>query len=96
MIVSFGDAATEDLYHGRQTTRVRRFPPDLRAAACRKMDMLEAAERLHDLREPPGNRLEALRGDREGYHGIRIDRQWRLVFRWEENAAHDVSIVDYH
>ncbi|MBI2901187.1 MAG: type II toxin-antitoxin system RelE/ParE family toxin [Planctomycetes bacterium] len=96
MIAAFGDAATEDLYHGRPTARVRRFPPDVRTAASRKLDMLEAAARLDDLRMPPGNRLEALRGNRTGFHSIRVDKQWRLVFRWHDNAAHDVSLVDYH
>lgn len=96
MIVSFGDGATADLYHGRMSARVRRIPADLRSIALRKLDQLEAAERLEDLRQPPGNRLEALEGDRAGTYSVRVNRQWRLVFRWEENAAHEVRIVDYH
>lgn len=96
MIASFGDMATEDLYHGRKTSRVRRFPESIVPAALRKLDVLRAAHRLHDLRSPPGNRLEALRGNYEGYYSIRVNDQWRLVFRWEGDAAHMVSLIDYH
>jgi len=96
MIVSFGDDATADLYHGRATHRVRRFPPTIIRATIRKLDMLDAAERITDLQEPPGNRLEALKGDYEGYHSIRVNDQWRIIFQWKENNAYRVSIVDYH
>jgi proteic killer suppression protein len=67
LILSFGDPATEDLYHGRQTARVRRFPPSIVPTALRKLDMIARAHILSDLRAPPGNRLEALKGNREGY-----------------------------
>lgn len=96
MIVSFGDRATEDLYHGIPSARARRFPPEIRTAAIEKLDILHAARELRDLRSPPGNRLEALRGDRRGFHSIRINRQWRVVFRWETDGAHEVSVTDYH
>ncbi len=96
MIASFGDAATEDLYHGRKTSRVRRYPATILAAALRKLDVLRAAHRLQDLRSPPGNRLEALKGDYAGFYSIRVNDQWRLVFRWENDAAHEVLLVDYH
>jgi proteic killer suppression protein len=96
MIASFGDSATADLYHGQVTNRVRRFPPTIKRLALRKLDILNAAHRLDDLREPPGNRLEALKGDLAGYHSIRINEQWRLIFRWENNNAYDVSLTDYH
>lgn len=96
MIVSFGDDATADLYHGRTARRVRRFPPAIIPAALRKLDMLNAADRLNDLREPPGNRLEALKGDFEGYHSIRVNDQWRIIFQWKDNNAYRVSIIDYH
>ncbi|MCL5996976.1 MAG: type II toxin-antitoxin system RelE/ParE family toxin [Chloroflexi bacterium] len=96
MIVSFGDAATEDLYHGRKSAKARRFPPGVTAPALRKLDVLNAAQRLDDLRVPPGNRLEALAGSYEGFHSIRVNEQWRIVFRWIENAAHNVSLTDYH
>jgi len=75
---------------------VRRWAPDLQEVARRKLRMLNNAQTLLDLRIPPGNRLEALRGDREGQHSIRINDQWRICFRWEGNDAHDVEIVDYH
>lgn len=96
MIVSFGDTATEDLYHGRQSSRIRRFPKSIIAAALRKLDMLRAARQLQDLRSPPGNRLEVLKGDYSGYYSIRVNQQWRLVFRWEGDAAYEVALVDYH
>ena len=96
MIRSFSDAATEDLYHGRQTSRVRRLPPMIISAALRKLDVLAAAHELVDLRMPPGNRLEALKGDLEGFHSIRINDQWRIVFRWVNGGADQVAITDYH
>ncbi len=96
MIVSFGDDATADFYHGRITHRIRRFPPSLKHLALRKLDMLDAAYRLNDLREPPGNRLEALKGDLAGYYSIRVNERWRVVFRWEDDNAHEVSLTDYH
>ncbi len=96
MILSFRDDATADLYHGRNTHRVRRFPPTTTNVAIRKLDMLNAAYRLSDLREPPGNRLELLKGDLAGYYSIRVNDRWRIVFRWEDNNAHEVSLVDYH
>lgn len=96
MIASFGDRATEDLYHGRKTGRVRRFPPDIVASALRKMDVIRAAHHLQDLRSPPGNRLETLSGNYEGFYSIRVNQQWRLVFRWENDSAYELSLTDYH
>ncbi|HIJ64945.1 MAG TPA: type II toxin-antitoxin system RelE/ParE family toxin [Candidatus Hydrogenedentes bacterium] len=96
MIASFGDKATEDLYHGLRTKRVRRIPSRIWQIAYRKLDMIQYAQVLQDLRVPPGNRLEALKGDLHGYHSIRVNEQWRIVFRWQEGLAYDVSIVDYH
>jgi proteic killer suppression protein len=94
MIVSIDDRATEALFcHG---TRPRWMAPALADVVVRKLDMLDAASRLADLRVPPGNRLEALYGDRMGQHSIRINGQWRIVFRWIESHAHDVAVVDYH
>ncbi len=72
------------------------FPPDLVRRAVGKLLVLDAAGKLDDLRVPPGNRLEALRGDREGQHSIRINGQWRICFRWGPSGAEDVEIVDYH
>lgn len=96
MIVSFGDRATEDLFHGIQSNRVRRFPPTIVEAALHKLDSLNAAHALDDLRILPGNRLEALRGNLRGFYSIRINNQWRVVFRWQSSQAYDVRIVDYH
>jgi toxin HigB-1 len=73
-----------------------KLPSDIQAVALRKLRMLNQARVLDDLRVPPGNRLEALRGDREGQHSIRINDQWRMCFVWEEGGAHDVEIADYH
>ncbi|MFN8625969.1 MAG: type II toxin-antitoxin system RelE/ParE family toxin [Candidatus Binatia bacterium] len=96
MIVSFGDKVTEALYHGEPPKLVAGLPPEIREADLRKLDVLEAAQTLSDLRSPPGNRLEALRGALRGFHSIRINDQWRLVFRWAGSDAHDVRITDYH
>jgi proteic killer suppression protein len=96
VIVSFGDKFTADLYHGERRRSVRRFPSDVRKVAMRKLDALNGASDLNDLRSPPGNRLETLRGDRFGHHSIRVNDRWRLVFRWADGNAHDVSLVDYH
>jgi proteic killer suppression protein len=96
MIASFGDRATEDLYHGRKSKQARRLPPDILSVALRKLDMLNAAHDLRDLMVPPGNRLETLRGDLKGYQSIRINEQWRIVFRWTSGEAQEVRITDYH
>jgi toxin HigB-1 len=96
VITSFGDRATEDLFHGRSSSRVRRFPSDVLRRAVRQLDVLNAAHALDDLRVPPGNRLEALRGELEGFHSIRVNDQWRLVFRWAPGAGSEVRLVDYH
>jgi len=96
VIRSFGDKLTEDLYHGRQTRRVLRLPEALVRSVLRKLDMMEAAVRLDDLRSPPGNRLEALGGDRKGWFSIRVNEQWRIVVRWVDGAAEDVTLTDYH
>lgn len=96
MIASFGDKATEDLFHNRQTRRVRRYPAELLRPALQRLDMLNAARELRDLRSPPGNRLELLKGDLEGFHSVRINDRWRIVFQWKSTDAHDVRIVDYH
>lgn len=96
MIESFGDKVSEDLFHGRKTKRTRRFPADLLAATLRKLDMINAAQELGDLKAPPANRLEALKGDLKGCHSIRINDQFRIVFRWTEGKASEVRIMDYH
>lgn len=96
MIRGFGDKATEDFFHGRSTAHARRIPAAIRTVAARKLDIVNAAAAYDDLRSPPGNRLERLQGDWSGYHSIRINQQWRIVFKWEDGAAEDVQIVDYH
>lgn len=96
MIVSFADTATEALFHGEGGKKLRRLPPDIHRTAIRKLDTLNAAKDLLDLRAPAGNRLQAMQGDLEGKHSIRVNDQWRTVFRWESGDAHDVEIVDHH
>lgn len=96
MIQSFGDSTTEALFHGETNRGVRRLPADVLRVALRKLDMLNAAETLDDLRVPPGNRLEALKGDLRGFCSIRINDQWRLVFRWTGAGPSEVRMVDYH
>lgn len=96
MIRNFGDRTTEDLFHGRNSAAVRRIPADVRRAAARKLDMVNAAISLGDLRSPPGNRLEALVGDLKGLHSIRVNDQWRIVFLWKDGAAEEVRFLDYH
>lgn len=93
MIQSFKDADTRTF---AETGRTRRGWQAAANVAMRKLDALRAAVRLDDLRAPPGNRLEALSGDRTGQHSIRINDQWRVCFRWTDAGAEDVEITDYH
>jgi proteic killer suppression protein len=93
VIKSFGDRDTERLF-AREP--VRRYPAELRRTMLRKLVAVDAAEALDDLRVPPGNRLEKLRGDRAGQHSIRVNDQWRVCFAWRDGDAYDVLIVDYH
>jgi toxin HigB-1 len=97
VIVSFRDKGTEDVFDGRDTRNARKAcPSDFVRVARRKLDLLNQAAALGDLRAPPNNRLEKLKGDREGHYSIRINDQWRVCFRWTESGAEDVEIVDYH
>ena len=93
MIQSFGDADTGKVW---RREHVRRFGSDLQRIANRKLLMVDAAETLNDLRVPPGNRLEQLRGDRAGQHSIRINDQWRICFSWAAAGPTNVEITDYH
>lgn len=93
MIRSFRDPMTEAVFAGK---RPRRFPSDLFKVTRRRLEALNAAVALHDLRAPPGNRLEALSGDRREQHSIRINDQWRIWFIWSDGGAENVEIVDYH
>ena len=96
MIGSFKDAALESFYYDGSGHRTGRIPRELHAVLRRKLDQMYHAVDLNDLRAPPGNRLEALKGDWKGWHSIRVNDQWRLVFRWHDEAAHDVGLTDYH
>ncbi len=97
MIKSFKDQATEDIFNGRGTKQARRAcPSTLWRVAGRKLDQLDSAEQLDDLRIPAGNRLEALAGNRNGQYGIRINEQFRICFVWAADGPSDVEIVDYH
>jgi len=97
MIRSFADPGTEDVFYGRDTRHARRTcPRALWRVAARKLEQVDSAGALDDLRVPPGNRLEALRGDRRGQHSIRVNQQYRVCFRWTEAGPEDVAIVDYH
>ncbi|KAF1724384.1 type II toxin-antitoxin system RelE/ParE family toxin [Pseudoxanthomonas japonensis] len=93
MIRNFIDKEADKVWKG---TPSRRLPADMQAVARRKLRMLNNAATLDDLRVPPANRLEALKGDRKGQYSIRINDQWRVCFRWKDGDAHDVEIVDYH
>ena len=92
MIQSFKNAATLELFEKGKS----RQWPGIQSAAKRKLDQIEAAIQLDDLRSPPGNRLETLQGDRTGQHSIRINRQYRVCFVWQADGAHEVEITDYH
>ena len=96
MIESFGNRLAEDLFDDKRSNVVRRFPTELVRAARRKLMYLHDAAELQDLRVPPGNRLEALKGELSGFYSIRINDQWRVVFRWKDGNAYDVQILDYH
>ena len=96
MIESFASALAEDLSGDKNSKATKAFPLELRRAARRKLQYLHEAEDLRDLKSPPGNRLEGLKGDLKGFHSIRINDQWRVVFRWSAGNAFDVQIVDYH
>ena len=93
MIESFADSATESIYRG---LRVRGFPGDIQERARRKLRMINQARIVEDLQVPPGNRLEQLKGDLSGFWSIRINQQWRVIFRWQDGSKHDVRIIDYH
>ena len=92
MIKGFRCKDTENLFQDEAVPRFR----NIERVARRKLEMLEAATELNDLRQPPGNRLEVLKGSRKGQHSIRINKQWRICFKWKEGHAQNLEIVDYH
>ena len=93
LVIRFRDRDAERLFNGQQ---VRRLPVDIQRRARMRLQRVVAATRLSDLRVPPSQRLEALRGDRRGQHSIRINDQWRICFRWTEQGATEIEVVDYH
>ncbi|BAW98023.1 hypothetical protein NIES970_29930 (plasmid) [[Synechococcus] sp. NIES-970] len=93
MIRNFKDKEAQKIF---ERQRSRKLPSDIQQVALRKLRMLNRAETLQDLKVPPANRLEALKGDRQGQYSIRINNQWRICFSWEEGEVIDVEIVDYH
>ena len=97
MIRSFADKATEDIFNGKNSRAARRtLPQQLVRVTLRKLEQLDSVERLEDLRIPPGNRLETLKGDRAGQHSIRINEQHRICFEWSDSGPVAVEVVDYH
>lgn len=93
MIANFVDKEAERIWDGN---RSRKLPPDIQSRALIKLAMIDAADFLDDLKNPPSNRLHALSGSRAGQHSVSINRQWRICFVWKGGNAHDVEIVDYH
>ena len=93
MIVSFGSKDTEKIWKGE---RVKKIPLEIQRVGRRKLRMLNNSQNLSDLRIPPSNRLERLKGKEKDFYSIRINNQWRIVFKWENNHAHEVEIIDYH
>jgi proteic killer suppression protein len=93
MIRSFSDRDTETVFNRGQA---RKLPPEIHSRAKRKLNLIDTASSLGDLKVPPGNRLEQLSGNRSGQHSIRINRQWRICFEWHDGDAYDVEIIDYH
>lgn len=97
MILSFKNVGTEDIFNGENTKSARKTcPQTLYSIAFRKLDQIDSAVEINELRVPPGNRLEALEGDRQGQYSIRINDQYRICFIWTQNGAEDVEIVDHH
>lgn len=96
MIRSIADSTTQDIFDGESSKAARKLPRELHGKARRLLDLINAATRIDDLRIPPGNRLEALKGDYKGFHSVRINDQWRIIFRWLNGDADEVQITDYH
>ena len=96
MIINFKSQATQDIYDGIGSKQARKIPATAWKTAERKLDMINAAVILSDLKVPPGNRLEALKGDLQGFYSIRVNDQYRIIFRFQDSNAYDVEITDYH
>ncbi len=96
MIESFKDQATEDLFNGVRSKKALKIPQQLWPSAIRKLDMINAAVHLDDLKAPPGNQLQRLKGDLGAFHSIRVNEQYRIIFKWDDHNAKEVQITDYH
>jgi len=96
VIRGFADQGTEDLYHGKSSKHARKVPKSIWRVVQRKLDLLNRAVSLRDLRVPPSNRLEKLRGNLEGFHSIRVNDQYRIIFAFRDGDAYDVQVLDYH
>jgi proteic killer suppression protein len=93
MIKGFGDKESEKIWNG---TRSKKLPGEIQHIARRKLRMINNAQDINDLRIPPANRLEKLKGDMSNFHSIRINSQWRIIFEWKNNDAYEVQVIDYH
>jgi len=93
MIVDFGNSETEKIWEGEFS---KKYPNEIQNVVRRKLRMINNAFNLQDLRIPPANRLEKLKGDLDGYYSIRVNDQWRIIFQWDSNSAYEVELVDYH
>ena len=96
MITSFGNQATADLFNGINSRNSRKISSEITQKALNKLDILNAVEKLDELKNPPGNRLEALKGNLKGFYSIRINNQWRIIFQWQNGNVSQVQIIDYH
>ncbi|MGL1902554.1 MAG: type II toxin-antitoxin system RelE/ParE family toxin [Fibrobacterales bacterium] len=96
MIINFKDKLTKDLFDGVKTKKTSKIDSLLIPRICRKLDMINAAHQINDLKVPPANFLKKLTGELKEYHSIRINDQWRIIFKWDDSSAHDVQFVDYH
>ena len=96
MIKNIASKITEDIYHGINSRYARQISSELHGKICRLLDQLDAVTQVETLRIPPSNRLEKLKGKLSDYWSLRINKQWRIIFKWQDGNAYDVEIVDYH
>jgi proteic killer suppression protein len=96
LIISSGNQATADLFNGINSRDLRKIPSEIKTKALNKLDILNAVDNLDDLKSPPGNRLEALKGNLKGFYSIRINNQWRIIFQWQNGNVSEVQIIDHH
>ncbi len=96
MIRDFASKTAQDVFDGTKSRYARKLPHELHEKACRLLDQINAVTRVEELRVPPSNRLEKLKGDLKDKWSLRINKQWRIIFKWASGDAHDVDIVDYH